>query len=144
MFENPSFHIITFLVGGCIKFWSETPLFMYKEYTNYPSVTMNISISDHCQSLIFEKSPLTIDGVCIATNIAGEEKKYFKIQLLSHEKSSELIEGSGDTDEVNIKNINIEEIRKLRNSYHKMEKRRVFDQLKVTKLKLPIHLTIYV
>ena len=94
---------------------------------------MNISISDHCHHIIFEQSPLTIDGVCIATNIAGEEKKYFKIRLLSHQRSTKLIESgeSGDDDDENMENIDIEELRQLRHSFDRKAWKRLLQQLKV-------------
>ena len=90
------------LVGGCIKFWNKGGS-MYKTKVSNPVVTMNVSISDHCQRwgmtnprmftlftdnilsrVIFEEPPLTIHGVCVATSIAGVGRHFFKIKLLRY------------------------------------------------------------
>ncbi len=34
--------------------------------------------------VIFEEPPLTIHGVCVATNIAGVDRHFFKIKLLRY------------------------------------------------------------
>ena len=86
--------------------------------------------------LIFENSPLSIDGVCVATNIAGVDRKYFKIKLLSLDKAQELLEPDNDGNGTavakdDLTEEDIHELRQLRHSYYQQEKKRVREQLKV-------------
>ena len=73
---------------------------MFKKKISHPAVTMNVSSSDHCQKYnimylilsdllehfltrtIFESPPLSLQAVCVATNVAGVDRKFFNIKLL--------------------------------------------------------------
>ena len=87
--------------------------------------------------MIFEEKPLTISGLCMATNVAGTLKKYFTIKLLSLETTRILL--NEDYNIVKKKNtvnddmlteLDLEEIRHLRHQYDIKENKRIREQLK--------------
>ena len=87
--------------------------------------------------LIFEEIPLTIEGVCVATNVAGVERKYFKIKLLSLDRTNEILENSVNEEQLDehsdLTSDEIDEIRVLRHDFVTREKKRIREQQKVKK-----------
>ena len=85
--------------------------------------------------LIFEEIPLTIEGVCVATNVAGVERKYFKIKLLSLDRTNEILENSVNEEQLDehsdLTSDEIDEIRVLRHDFVTREKKRIREQQKV-------------
>ena len=91
--------------------------------------------------LIFEQQPLTISGLCIATNVAGTLRKHFTIKLLSLEKTRKLLQenykpvernytGSDNYNNI-LTELDLEEIKHLRHQYDIKENKRIREQLKV-------------
>merc|ERR1711892_1034150 len=127
------------LAGGCLKFWPSNVTF-YSEFVSHPTATINISYSQHCQRLIFEDPPDTIEGVCMATTIEGSQSKLFKIKLLSQITTNILLSNKSfrnkvfgdligndtvDAEDYHMVEFNVERIRQLRQANEEKERKRV-------------------
>ena len=44
----------------------------------------NVGFKDKMLRVIFEEPPRTIQGVCVATNVAGVDRQLFKIKFLRY------------------------------------------------------------
>ena len=132
-----------------------------------PEVTTYLSIvfRNICNiRLIFELPPTILDGSVTATNIAGVKRKLFRnnssvlrivprdgfisrIVLLSQARTEALLSNQTITG-LNIDNLNIEEIRKLREELDRKERKRVRERDKVLGfvigMIIPIGLILYI